>query len=158
MRRSDSAAAAIVSDAAMAVPFPSKRVASVVCAPLLALLVSACGASVSTGNFKGEEHEVAQAIANLQSDATAAEPAKICQNDLAASVVSRLGGRSACEKAIKNQLTEIDSLEASVQSIKIDHATNTATATVKSTYGGKNKLAPLLLVKEGGKWKVSSLG
>jgi len=123
---------------------------------LLALGLAACGTTVSTGSFKGEAHEAAQAVANLQADATAGDQGKICANDFAASVVSRLGGTKACEQAIKNQLAEIDNLELGVQSVKLGSA-GTATATVKSTYAGKKKVGPVLLVKEAGKWKVSSL-
>jgi len=123
-----------------------------------ALALAACGSTVSTSAFKGEEHEVAQGIANLQADATAAEEGKICQNDLAASVVERLKGRKACEQAIKEQLTEIDNLELSVHSIKIDAAAKTATATVKSTYAGSPKQSTITLAKEGGRWKITGLG
>ncbi len=125
------------------------------CAPLLTL--AACGSTASSGNFKGEEHEVAQTIANLQSDATANEYKKICSEDLAASVVLRLGGQSACEHAIKEQVAEIENFETTVESVKVDPAAKTATATVKSIYGGKSALVTVSLVKEGGKWKIASI-
>jgi hypothetical protein len=136
----------------------TRRVAALLCTAPLALGVAACGSAVSTSAFKGEEHAVAQTISNLQADATANEQGKICTKDLAAQVVARLGGTKGCEAAIKAQLTEIDSLEVSVQSIKLGPGGNTATATVTSTYGGKKARGPVKLVKEGGKWKVSGLG
>jgi hypothetical protein len=126
-------------------------------APLVGLLLAACGSSVSTSSFKGEAHEVAQTIANLQTDATAGDQAKICSNDLAAATVARLGGKKACEAAIKNQVSEIDNLEASVESVHVDPAGKTATATVKSVYGGKKRTTTVTLVKEGGRWRVSAL-
>ncbi|HEX7610285.1 MAG TPA: hypothetical protein VF380_06415 [Solirubrobacteraceae bacterium] len=136
----------------------SRRVAALLCIAPLALGIAACGSTVSTSGFKGEEHAVAQTISNLQSDATASEPGKICKNDLAASVVTRLGGVKACEAAIKSQLTEVDSLEVSVKSIKLGSGGTTATAEVTSTYGGKKAHGPVTLVKEGGKWKMASIG
>jgi monoamine oxidase len=136
----------------------TRRVATLLCMAPLALGVAACGSTVSTSSFKGEEHAVAQTISNLQADATANEQGKICSNDLAAPVVARLGGTKRCETAIKAQLTEIDSLEVSVQSIKLGAGGTTATAAVTSTYGGKKKRGTVTLVKEGGKWKVSALG
>jgi copper chaperone CopZ len=128
------------------------------CAAAAAIALGACGSTVSTSAFKGEEHEVAQTVADLQSDATAGEASKICANDVAAGVVSRLGGKTACEHAIKEQLSEIDSLEASVESVQVNAAKGTATATVKSTYAGKSRITQVSLVKEGGRWKVQALG
>jgi hypothetical protein len=132
-----------------------KRALVLLCAPLLALALAACGsATVSTSGFAGEDRNVAQAISNLQSDATAGEEKKICARDLAGPVVARLGGAKGCEAAIKNRLAEVDSFELSVTSIRLDGAT--ASARVRSVRGGKNRLSTLTLVKEGGKWKTSS--
>jgi hypothetical protein len=135
----------------------SKRAFGLLCAPLIVLGLSACGNTVTTSSFHGAEHEVAQTIANLQTDATAGEQGKICSRDLAASVVEGLKGKKGCEAAIKNQLSEIDSLELSVQSIKLDASGKSATAAVKSTKSGKKTPGTLALVKEGGKWKVAGL-
>ncbi len=135
-----------------------RRPPALLCLPLCALLLSACGSTVSTANFKGEQHEVAQTISNLQADATAGEQKKICANDFAATVVSRLGGTKGCEEAIKKQLAEIDSLEVSVQSVKLASGSTSATAAVRSIYEGKTRPGSVSLVKESGKWKVSGLG
>ena len=96
-----------------------RRTLVLLCPLLLAVTLTACGSTTTTVGFKGERHEAAQTIANLQSDATAAEQKKICANDLAAAVVRRLGGSGDCEKAIKNQLTEVDNLETRVKSVAI---------------------------------------
>ena len=79
------------------------------------------------------------------------------ENSRNAAVVKRLGGAKRCEKAIKDQLAEIDSLEAKVESIQLGAAGTTATARVKSTHAGKSRVSTVMLVKEGGKWKVSAL-
>jgi hypothetical protein len=135
---------------------PLKRVLTLLCAPLVVLGVGACGsATVSTSSFKGEDKAVAQAVASLQSNATAGEEQKICAADLAAPIVTRLGGTKGCEAAIKHQLTEVDSFEVTVESIRI--AGTKATANVRSIKSGKTWLATLTLVKEGGKWKTSEL-
>jgi hypothetical protein len=131
------------------------RVPALLCAPLLALSLAACGSTVSTSSFKGEQHEVAKTVANLQSDATAGDEKKVCARDLAASVVSKLGGKKGCESALKIQLAEIDNVEASVKSIHLASGAKTATARVKSTYAGKRRTGTLSLVKEGSAWKVS---
>jgi hypothetical protein len=140
---------------------PVKRTLALLCASLLGVGLSACGNTVSVSTaFKGEEHEVAQAISNLQADATTANEQRICANDLANAVVTRLSSaKGGCRQAIKNQLGEVDSFELSVQSIQVSAAgtRHTAIAHVKSVYSGKTRSSTLLLVKEGGKWKISAL-
>ena len=120
------------------------------------LAVSACSTASTTANFKGTEHAVAQTVGNLQSDVTAGEQKKICANDLAASVVEKLGGTKGCEAAIKSQLAEIDSTESSVEKVQVSG--KTATASVRNTIAGKkNQVTKVTLVEEGGKWKISGL-
>ena len=73
-------------------------IALCMCVPVLA----ACGSTASTSGFKGVEHEVAQRVADLQSDATSSNREKICKNDLAAAIVTKLGGRQAAAKKRSN--------------------------------------------------------
>ncbi|MGO9488532.1 MAG: nuclear transport factor 2 family protein [Solirubrobacteraceae bacterium] len=132
-----------------------RRLIALACLPLCSMVLAACATTTSTSKFQGAEHEVAQTVANLQSDVTASEQKKICADELSAAVVSRLGGIKGCEAAIKEQMAEIDSTELEVESVKVSG--DTATATVKSVYSGKRTSHTLTLVKEGGKWKISSL-
>jgi hypothetical protein len=132
-----------------------KRATALLCAPLLALGLSACAQTVSTSGLAGEAKAAGETVKDLQSNATAGEAKKICQDDLAAAVVKRLAGASGgCQEAIKKQLAEIDSVELTVESIQVNGAT--ATAHVKSVYSGKKRLSTMSLVKEGGKWRISS--
>jgi Domain of unknown function (DUF4878) len=121
---------------------------------LLCLALAACGTATVSSKFKGEEHEVAQTVSNLQSAVASSEQKKVCEY-LAASVVARLGGTKGCEQAIKEQLKEIDNTELEAESVKIDG--EQATATVKSVYGGKKRQSTVTLVKQNGKWKIASL-
>jgi hypothetical protein len=134
-----------------------RRAFALLCLPVSTFALAACGSTVSTAGFKGQQHEVAQTISNLQTDATAAEQSKICADDLAASVVRELGGTKGCEAAIKSQLAQVDSLEVSVESVKLAPDGTTATAQAKSIHEGKSRASAVSLVKEGGKWKVSGL-
>jgi hypothetical protein len=132
-----------------------KRATALLCAPLLALGLSACAQTVSTSGLAGEAKAAGETVKDLQSNATAGEAKKICQDDLADAVVKRLAGASGgCQEAIKKQLAEIDSVELTVESIQVNGAT--ATAHVKSVYSGKKRLSTMSLVKEGGKWRISS--
>jgi hypothetical protein len=137
--------------------FPANRVSGLLVAGLLAAGASGCAKAVSTSGFKGEQHEVAQTIANLQSDVTSGDEQKICANDLAQAIVSRLNAApGGCKQAIKDQLAELDSYEVTVESVRLGSA-NTANATVKSVVSGKKATSALELRKEGGKWKVSGV-
>jgi copper chaperone CopZ len=133
------------------------RLLAMLCLPLSALALAACGTTVTTAGFTGERHEAAQTIVNLQADATAAEEKKICADELGGALVTRLGGTKGCEAAIKSQLNEVDKLEVSVQSVQVGPAGKTATAEVKSIHEGKSATSAVSLVKEGGKWKISGL-
>jgi hypothetical protein len=136
-----------------------RRLLTTLCLPLAALSLAACGSTTatSTSGFSGAKREVAQAIADFQSDASSSEEKKICEESLAAPVVRRLGGAKSCEAAIKTQLGEVDNLEVSVESVQVGARGATASATVKSVHEGKTRPSTMLLVKEGGKWKVSGL-
>jgi hypothetical protein len=134
--------------------------AALLCAVLPASGLAACASSVSTASFSGDEHTVAQAISNLQTDARAGDAQKVCASDLASAVVARLSkARGGCKQAIKNQLAEVDSLELNVQSIHIAGAgtKRTASASVKSVFSGKTRPGRISLAYEAGRWQVSGL-
>jgi hypothetical protein len=134
-----------------------KRTLALACTALLAVGLSACAKAVSTAGLKGEAKEAAETIKNLQTDVTAGDEKKVCQNDLAKALVTKLdAAEGGCEKAIKNQLTEVDSFEVTVESVQASGGK--ATAHVKSIYSGKGKPGTLSLLKEGSKWKISKLG
>jgi hypothetical protein len=137
-------------------PSSLKRVSLQSCAVLLVIALSACATTVSTSGYKGEAKNVAQTIKNLQSDVTAGEEKKVCNSDLAGSVVKSLSSApGGCQQVIKDQLKEIASFEVTVNSIQVTSAGHAATANVKSKYAGKNKISSIQLVKEGSKWKIA---
>jgi len=134
-----------------------KRALALPCVVLLALGLSACAKSVSTSGLKGDAKAAAETIKNLQTDVTAGDEKKICENDLAKALVNKLAASGgSCEKAIKGQLTQVDSFEVTVEAMQVSGST--ATAHVKSIYSGKGRKGTLSLAKESGKWKISSLG
>lgn len=127
-------------------------------AALLTSCLAACGttSSVSTSAFKGEQQQVAKAVARLQSHATALEAKKICSEDLAAARVRKLNAApGGCKQALESQLKQIDNFETNVETVKISG--DTATVQVKGVVGGKKAIQAVTLVHEGGKWKVSSV-
>jgi Domain of unknown function (DUF4878) len=133
----------------------ARQLVTGLCALALPFGVVACGETASTSSFKGESHKIAETVSNLQNDATALSEQKVCGNDLAATLTTRLGGSSGCQANLKKQLREIDALSMTIKSITVNG--EKATARVQSTYSGKNRIATLLLVKEGSHWKVSGV-
>jgi hypothetical protein len=73
--------------------------------------------------------------------------------------VTRLdAAKGGCKQAIKNQLNEVDTFELTVEKVKLNASGTTASASVKNLQSGKTRLSTLSLVKEAGKWKISSIG
>jgi hypothetical protein len=139
-------------------PSSLKRPSLQASAVLLVIALSACATTVSTSGYKGEAKDVAQTIKNLQADVTAGEQKKICEKDLAGSVVQSLSSSpGGCQKAIKDQLAEIASFEVDIDAIQVTSPGHTATAKVKSKYSGKKRASTISLVKEGGKWKIAKV-
>jgi hypothetical protein len=136
-----------------------KRAAALFCAPALALGLSACAATVSTSGLTGDSKAAGETVKDLQSNVTAGDNKKICEKDLASAVVKRLASTSGgCQEAVKKQLAEIDSVELTVEAIRVTGTT--ATAKVKSIYSGKKTYSTMTLVKEStgskSEWKISS--
>jgi hypothetical protein len=127
-----------------------------ICALAFAVGVGACAETASTGNYKGESHNVAQTVSNFQTDATAEDEKKLCEDDLAATLTVKLARVGGCQTVLKAQLHEIDALNLKIESIAVNGSH--ALARVKSTYSGKNRVTALALVKEGAHWRISGLG
>jgi len=125
-------------------------------AVLLSLTLSACAKTVSTSGLKGEAKSAAETVKSLQTNVTAGDEKKICEDDLAKALVRKLDATSGgCQQAVKDQLAEIDSFELTVEAVAVSGST--ASAHVKSISSGKSRKSVLSLVKEGGKWKISAL-
>lgn len=136
-----------------ATPF---KLLSLAATALCALALAACGTTVSTSGYKGEEKAVAQRVSEFQSDATASDEQKVCENDLASPVKARLQtAGNTCQSALKHQLSQIDTLELKIKSIAVKG--NTALARVTSTWSGKSRESTLALVKEGSTWRIAAL-
>jgi hypothetical protein len=118
-----------------------------------ALALAACGETVSTGKFSGESRKAAETVANFQTDAKAGDEKKLCSNDLASTLTTRLRSVGGCQAVLSEQLKQVDALSLEVESVSVAGAT--AQVRVKSTWSGKNRLGTLSLVKEGARWKIS---
>lgn len=134
---------------------PIRLLVAGICALAFAVGVSACGETASTSKFKGESHNVAQTVSNFQTDATAEDEKKLCEDDLAATLTVKLARAGGCQTVLKAQLREIDALGLTIESIAVNGTH--ALAHVKNTYSGKSRISTFGLVKEGTHWKISGL-
>jgi outer membrane lipoprotein-sorting protein len=127
----------------------------------LPLVLSACGQTSkdSAKDFQGEQRAVAQAVEDLQSASSKSNEDKICTQLLAPTLVAKIksASKGTCQSALKDALGDADTFELQVKKVVVNG--NTATATVTSDAGGnKDRADTLQLVKDGGRWKIATLG
>lgn len=134
----------------------SCRAGALATAAALAIGLGACGTAISTGKYKGESKAVVQRISDFQTDVTASEEKKLCANDLAHVVQTRLqAAGSSCVQALKHQLGAVQNYELTVKSVAVKGTR--ATARVSSMWSGKQRTSTMRFVKEGGAWKITAL-
>ena len=134
------------------------RASMPIAAAVLAVLVAGCAAP-NSGNsatkFKGAQQQAAQTIEDLQSAGQSSDQAKICKDLLANALKARLGGN--CQRVIKAAIKDTDSFDLTVTDVTVNGAN--ATATVRAKRGkSAAEVDKVGLVREGGRWKISSLG
>jgi hypothetical protein len=120
----------------------------------LAALASGCaGANSSSNKFKGEDHNVAAQVEKLQSAGETGDAKEICDELLAKQLRDRMqAGGSNCEQELDKAIKDADDFDLDVQKVTISG--DTATAQVK----GRDEVRELELTREGGGWRVTSLG
>ena len=136
---------------------PTRFIALLVALPFA---LGACGqaAKNSATNFTGDQKNVAQTVEDLQSFSRKGDASKICSELLAPNLVAKIkqASNGTCDKALKDALSDADTFELQVQKVAVNG--NTATATVRSQGGNKDRTDALQLQKIRDAWKISSLG
>jgi len=127
-------------------------------ATAVAALLAGCGATNSStdtsGDFRGEQQLVANAVEDLQSAAADGDEGKICRDLLSQSLANRLASRGGgCAPAVDAAIKDADTFDLAVQSVQVNG--DRATARVKSETGEKDKLATLQLVRERRAWRIN---
>ena len=138
-----------------------RPVAAALCTLLLAAFAAGCTQTGSSGDsasdFKGEQRQVATTVEDLESAGSSRDQAKVCSDLLATELVDKLSaGAGGCAAKVKAALKDTDTTDLTVEAVSIDG--NTAKARVKTENGDKDKTTTLQLVKQGGRWKISSFG
>ncbi|HWH96546.1 MAG TPA: nuclear transport factor 2 family protein [Baekduia sp.] len=136
---------------------PTRLAALLVALPLA---LGACGQTEkdSAKDFTGDQKAVAQTVEDLQKASRKNDEAKICNDLLAPALVAKIktASKGTCEQALKDALQDADSYELQVKKVAIEGTS--ATATVTSDTGPKDRTDTLALAKVGGAWKIAELG
>ena len=112
----------------------------------------------STNDFKGAEKDVAQVLADLQSDAQGRKPGTICSDLLSRELADKLkSAGNDCTAEMEKITSDADDYRLEVTDVSISGST--ATATVESRRGDQKKAKTTYkLVREDGDWRLSDLG
>ena len=128
-------------------------------AVLAAAVLAGCGAAQqdSSGNFRGDERLVAQAVEDLQQHAQRGDAKRLCEEVLARELVQRFeqAGGGRCTEAVEEAVKDADTFELTVESVEVSGTR--ATARVQAESGERDQTDTISLVKEGARWKVSAL-
>jgi len=123
-----------------------------------AVLLAGCtgqGGS-SSGDFKGEEQKVADAVGDFQKAAQEDDPKRMCAI-LSSDLVKSLEKQGGCEKVVDRALDQADSTTLTVKDVTLTAGDTKATAKVESG-DRKKETEDLGLTKVGEDWRISSLG
>jgi uncharacterized cupredoxin-like copper-binding protein len=124
----------------------------------LAALAAGCGQAGSSANkFNGDEHDVAAKVEQLQSAGETGDAKEICDKVLAKQLRDEMQAPgSNCEQELDDAIKDADDFGLDVQKVTI--AGDTATAQVKGRDQGAERVREFRFVREGGDWRVTSLG
>jgi hypothetical protein len=126
---------------------------------LVTALAGCAQQETSVNSFKGSEKDVAQVIADLQSDAQGRKPEVICSDVLSRALADKLkaSGGNDCTAEMEKIAGDADDYKLEVTDVAINGST--ATAKVESRKGGKTDAETTFsLVREDGDWRLNDLG
>ena len=125
-------------------------------APLVAAGLAACGSTVSTGSYKGASAAVAQRIGDFQTDVTAGEDKKLCNQDLAARGADATAGRGRQLRAGAEEPARRDRQLRTRG--RVDRGPRDERDGAREEHVvGQAAHETMGLVKEGGAWKIDTL-
>ena len=128
-------------------------------APVVALLLSGCGAAADNQESKftegSDQAQIASVVDKLSTAGAARDAETICTEVLAATLVNELkaaGGN--CVTEMDRAIKDASDYDLQVTDVKV----NGTTATVKVRQGDDGEVATFTFVKDKGGWRASALG
>ena len=123
----------------------------------LAAVLAGCGTTSSAGKFSGAQADVAKQVEALQTAGAAHDGDKACTDILARSLRDAMNASgSTCAEQVGDAMKDADDFELDVRAVSVTGPR--ASARVQARIGGRDQLQTLELVREGGGWRISSLG
>lgn len=115
------------------------------------------GGAASSGDFEGQEEQVAEAIERLQTTATRQDNAgEVCRELLSRDLAARLSSSGTrCEQEIRHAIADADLFEIQIAEIAVE-GTN-ARARAQTTAGGETTAVTLSLIEEQGDWRLDGI-
>jgi protein subunit release factor A len=125
----------------------------------VAALAAGCAPQTSTSSksvakLPADQRAVAQTIEDLRSAADNSDEAKICNQVLTRALAAQLArGGHGCAQVVNLAIKDTDSTGMTVEAVRITG--NRAVARVKFETGKKDRRANIVLVREGGRWRIA---
>lgn len=126
--------------------------------PVIALLVSGCGAATESqeSKYTGDRAEVAEVVDELAAAGSRGNAQKICDDLLAAQLKTEIKNAGGdCVDEIERAIKDASDYDLQVVDVKVNGAN--ATAVVRQGEDAKNT-ATFTFVKDKGVWRASALG
>lgn len=129
----------------------------------LALTVAGCGGAATgdTGDFTGDERDIAELVGELSSAATSGEEQVVC-NDLISTDLRNtiIGGAEelSCDGEVEKAIRDADGFLIDVEDVTIEAGGTEATAEVTSEQVGDDVTRTFSFVKEDDEWRIDSFG
>jgi hypothetical protein len=124
---------------------------------LVAALASGCAASSSSGEFSGDEKQVADVVERLQSAGSKGDAKAVCDEVLAKALRDKMQAPgSNCEQEIDKALTDADDFDLEVEDVTVNGSQ--ATARVTGRVDGADRVREFQFEREGSEWRATSLG
>ena len=120
------------------------------------------GQSADTGDFKGADKDVAQAVYDFRDAVVKRDEGKVCDTyfttDLKNAVAEKgkaAGRGDSCSKVIEDPLADIDATDIKVKDVNVTGDTATVTVTTNLTKG--DDASDTLTLKNERGWRISEL-
>ena len=121
------------------------------------LLLAGCGGEASSAEkFEGDQRAVAEAVEEIQMAGERRDAEKMCRELLARSLRDKLGeAGSSCDKEVEKAIEDADAFDLEVREVTVTGTT--ARVQVRGDIGSEQRTDTLELVKEDGRWRLSSI-
>ena len=130
----------------------------------LALTLAGCGTAQTgdTGDFTGDEGQVASVVGELSSAATSGEESVVCSDLLSDELVDEIVGTEAddvsCTSEVEKAFRDADAFILDVEDVTVAEGATEATAEVSSAQVGEDARRTFSFVKQDDEWRIDSFG